>query len=248
MRPVVSIEEIDDAIGVMVATWGDFQLVPREVFVSFRESGNLVQGAWREGELIGFALGWWGIDDDGWHLHSHMSAVVPGFRSSGVGYALKLAQRAASLDAGVTRIRWTFDPLQSRNAYFNLHKLGAVADAFVRDLYGEMPDILNAGDRSDRLVVRWDLLPSPGSEGGWGQAEPLLRRVGPADAPTPGPVDIAVAGHRLVEIPREYPALREADPELAAAWREAVAEALRSCLKAGLIARAFTPDSAYVFA
>ncbi|MEX0991318.1 MAG: GNAT family N-acetyltransferase [Actinomycetota bacterium] len=248
IRPVASLAEIDAAVEVMIATWGDFQLVPREVFVSFQESRNLVQGAWRDGRMIGFALGWWGIDDDGWHLHSHMLAVTPDLRSSGVGYALKLAQRAATLDAGVTRIRWTFDPLQSRNAYFNLYKLGAVADSFHRNHYGDMPDILNSGDRSDRLVVRWDLLPSPGSGGGWGQAEPLLLREGPSEAPKPSPTGASPEGHRSVEVPREYAELRRTDSDLADAWRDAVADAMESCFASGLIARTFTADSAYLFA
>ena len=143
------------------ATWGDDNLVPPEAFRAIQESGNPLHGAFRDDRMIGFAIGWYGRDDDGWHLHSHQLAVLPDVRSKGIGYALKLAQRADVLADGVTRIRWTFDPLQYRNAYLNLTKLGATADAFHRDFYGEMPDDLNRGDRSDRLVVRWDLQGEP---------------------------------------------------------------------------------------
>ncbi len=248
VRSLATLQEADAAILVMVATWGEFQQIPREVFRAFQESRNVLQGAYRGDQLIGVALGWWGRDDDGWHLHSHMLAVVPDLRSSGVGYALKLAQRAETLDAGVTRIRWTFDPLQSRNAYFNLAKLGAVADGFHRDFYGDMPDVLNAGDRSDRLAIRWDLLPGPGGQGGWGQAATLLARSGTDDEPKPERIGEPLEGRVLIEIPREYAELRARDAGLGAAWRDAVADTMEACFAGGLTARAFTTDSAYVFA
>ena len=107
--------------------------------------------------MVGFVLGWAGVDGEGLHVHSHMLAALPERRHRGVGYALKLGQRAQALAQDIHVARWTFDPLVARNAWFNFGKLGAVADAFGRAFYGEMTDEINAGDRSDRLVVRWDL-------------------------------------------------------------------------------------------
>src|SRR6478735_8510006 len=107
-------------------------------------------------ELVGFVLGFAGFSD-GRHLHSHMLATVPEWQSRGVGFALKLAQRGAALDVGLDDVRWTYDPLLARNAWFNLTKLGATATAFLPEFYGEMTDLLNAGDRSDRFEVRWPL-------------------------------------------------------------------------------------------
>jgi predicted GNAT superfamily acetyltransferase len=158
LRPLTSIADADAILRVMIATWGEHQLLPREEIVALAESGNVPWGADAGGQTIGYVLGWAGVDpEDGLHLHSHMLAAVPDRRHRGVGYALKLAQRAACLEQGIHLIRWTFDPMISRNAWLNLGKLGALADRFRRDLYGEMADELNVGERSDRLVVRWEL-------------------------------------------------------------------------------------------
>ena len=80
----------------------------------------------------------------------------------GLGEALKLAQRAQALDQGIHLVRWTFDPLLARNAWLNVGKLGAVIDGFERAFYGAMQDVLNAGERSDRAFIAWDLRREPG--------------------------------------------------------------------------------------
>ena len=241
---VASLADIDRAIEVMIATWGPHQLVPSELFSAFADARDVVQAAWRGDEMIGFTLGFYGRDDDGWNLHSHMLAVNPEERGSGIGYALKLAQAAAVAADGVARIRWTFDPLLSRNAYFNLAKLGASADAFARDFYGAMPDDLNAGDRSDRLFVRWDLDGEPFAE--VDGAGVLLERDG--DEPVASDAMPVADTPLLLKIPREYPDLRVANAALADRWRDEVAAALERSLAAGLLVRGFTSDSAYVLA
>src|SRR5437879_788830 len=159
LAPLRTARDADAITRVMIATWGEHQLLPREMIVALGESGNVPWGAFDDGELIGYVLGWAGVDDQGPHVHSHMLAVMPGRRSSGTGFALKLAQRAQAMDQGFLVVRWTFDPLLAANAWFNLGKLGAVADRFGRDFYGQMDDSLNSGERSDRFFVRWDLAP-----------------------------------------------------------------------------------------
>lgn len=248
LRLIESHAEIEEAFDVMVATWGEHQLVPSELFRAFQESGNVLQGAFAGDEMIGFSMGFYGRDAEGWHLHSHMVAVRPGLRSKGVGYALKLGQRAEVLGEGVSRIRWTYDPLISRNAYFNLGKLGAVADGFAREFYGLMDDKLNAGDRSDRLVIRWDVDRPPEDEGVEAEGgSVVLDRAGSFERPEPGEIAEPSSRPALVHIPREYAAIRKSDPELARRWRDAVAEAIEACMRAELVARSFTRDSAYVF-
>src|SRR6266700_140021 len=140
LRVMSELHDAEGVVEVMAATWGRRELLPRELIRAFQASGNSPIGAFDGERPVGYVLGFLGADDEGVHLHSHMLAVLPERRSSGVGLALKLAQRAAALDDGVRVARWTFDPLQSRNAHFNLEKLGAVADRFRRDFYGEMPD------------------------------------------------------------------------------------------------------------
>ncbi|HZP90919.1 MAG TPA: GNAT family N-acetyltransferase [Actinomycetota bacterium] len=247
LRELTTLEDADRILEVMIATWGEHQLLPRELIRALMHSGNAPWGAFEGPRMVGYVLGFLGREGDLPHVHSHMLAVRPEHRSRGVGYALKLAQRAAALDLGVEVVRWTFDPLLSKNAYFNLAKLGAVCDAFHRNFYGEMTDLLNRGERSDRLVVRWELTAEPS-----GPAEErgavVLDREGPEDRPRPAPGDPPQTGPALVRIPRDYQALRERDRALALAWREASAAAIESCLRAGLIARGFSLGSTYVFA
>jgi len=249
LRPLTTLDDADRILSVMIATWGEHQLLPREMIRALGDSGNEPYGAFDDDELVGYVLGWAGVDPvDGLHLHSHMLATLPERRSSGVGFALKLAQRALCLDRGITLVRWTFDPLLSRNAYFNMVKLGAVADRFLPNFYGEMTDALNRGERSDRLMVRWDLgreMAGPAADAG---AEVLGREGDDPDLPMPSEVRPPIGGPALVRIPRDYHAIRDRDRALADAWREAAAMAFTACFEAGLIATGFTMDSTYVLA
>lgn len=248
LRPLTSLDDADRIGAVLEATWGGEQAMPRETLRALAESGNVPYGAFHGPDLIGYVLGWAGVDPrEGLHVHSHMLAAVPGHRHRGIGYALKLAQRAQALDQGIGLIRWTFDPLVARNAYFNLHKLGALIDRFERNFYGEMTDSLNRGDRSDRFFVRWDVEPEPGP---WWVGElpgdaTLLRR-GEGERPLTGGADGGDVA--ILEIPADHAALRTSDPAVARSWREAVADAAERCLGRGLVGTAFLRDrSAYVF-
>ena len=169
-----------------------------------------------------------------------MLAVDREWQGKGAGFALKLAQRAVAIDRGIGLVRWTFDPLLTRNAHFNLAKLGAYADGFRRNFYGAMDDDLNRGERSDRLVIRWELDrdPEPGVVPDEGTV--VLDRDGAEDRPEPliasDPAD-AGAGPLLIRIPEDYRALKEADPELAQRWREAVGATLGPLLDHGKVVR-----------
>jgi len=242
LEPLTTLDQADRCLQVMEATWGLAQLMPREIVRALQASGNPPLGASADDELVGFVLGWLVPGEGKAHVHSHMLAVVPPWRSKGVGHALKLAQRAAALDAGISVIRWTFDPLIARNARFNLSRLGAVADRFHRSFYGEMTDVINRGDRSDRLEIRWDLdAPRRASPGG--PADDVL----PTDCDRPGEVRPPTGRRARVAIPADYPRLKEGDVELARAWRDAVADALEASMAAGMRAVGFE-DGSYLLA
>ena len=247
LRPCDSIDAARAILRVMIATWGDGQLLPVEEIRALAVSGNVPYGAFADAGLVGYVLGWAGVDADGLHVHSHMLAAVPDRRHAGVGYALKLAQRAQALDQGIDVVRWTFDPLVARNAYFNLHKLGAIADRFERDFYGEMGDEINRGDRTDRLTVRWDLARAPGPRprGDGDREVVVIGSGGRPEAPRPG---APVSGPASIEIPPEYHELRSSDPALARLWRDAVADAIERCLAGNLVADGFDrTTSAFLF-
>ena len=246
LRPLTSLGQFDDAIGVMVATWGAYQLPPREVIVALAHSGNMPLGAYDGERLVGFVLGWAGVDEEGLHVHSHMLAALPERRHRGVGYALKLAQRAQALEQGIHLARWTFDPLIARNAWFNLGKLGAVADRFERAFYGDMADEINRGDRTDRLVVRWELDPDPAPRSVPEGLPTVLAADGDRDSPVPVQESAPSPVGAVIEVPREHPDLRRRDADLSSRWRDAVADALDACFGAGLIVGAFDRErSAY---
>jgi predicted GNAT superfamily acetyltransferase len=241
LRPIGSVADAGPIGGVIAATWGEQPIGP-EIVRALAASGNTPFGAFDGDRLIGFVLGWAGVDGEGLHVHSHMLATLPERRHAGVGYALKLAQRAQALDAGIPFVRWTFDPLVARNAYFNLAKLGAIADRFERDYYGAMSDDLNRGDRTDRFTVRWELGPDPADRqaaSATADAPVALRRVGPEERPSPSLASGASADVVAVEIPADYAALRAADLDLARRWRDAVAEAVERCLARGMVASGF---------
>ncbi|MGZ5212831.1 MAG: GNAT family N-acetyltransferase [Actinomycetota bacterium] len=247
LRPLTSIEDADRIVGVMIATWGEHQLLPREMIRALGDSGNTPWGAFDGDELIGYVLGWSGVyPNEGLHVHSHMLATLPDRRHHGIGYALKLAQRAYCLDLGISRVRWTFDPLLSRNAHFNLTKLGATADRFLPNCYGEMTDTLNRGERSDRLMIRWDLDRGPAGPARDSGFEVLGRTGDDTSAPSPTQMRSPAGAPALIRIPREYHDLRRRDRALADTWREATGAAFTACFGAGLIATGFTDDSTYV--
>lgn len=247
LRALGSLRDFDDAIEVMTATWGPYQLLPREVLTALAHSGNVPWGAFDGETLVGFVLGWAGVDGEGLHVHSHMLAALPDRRHRGVGYALKLAQRALALEQGIRVARWTFDPLVARNAWFNLGKLGATADRFGRAFYGDMPDDLNRGDRTDRLVARWALEPRPSARPAPADLPTVLAALGDPAAPEPRAGERPAGRGGIAEIPRDHAELRARDPQLGRRWRDATADALEACFAAGLVVTGFDRDrSAYV--
>jgi predicted GNAT superfamily acetyltransferase len=242
LTPLITVEDADRINGVIDRTWGG-QRLDREVVRALAASGNVSWGATDGDRVVGFVLGWAGVDDRGLHVHSHMLASIPDSRHRGVGTALKFAQRAQALDQGIELMRWTFDPMLARNAWLNIGKLGAVIDGFERDFYGSMQDTLNAGERSDRAFIAWELRPEPGMR----IAPPADDLVRDVDG-IPEIVERAGSGAARIAVPRTYPELRAADPNRADRWRDAIADAFERCLGAGLIGVAFDRDrSAYVF-
>jgi predicted GNAT superfamily acetyltransferase len=120
-------------------------------------SGSYLSGAFIDGKCVGAAFAF-PATTGGLHLHSHMAAVLDDYRDQGVGYALKMDQWHWAKKNNFSEISWTFDPLVSRNAKLNLIKLGVNISSYHPNFYGDMPDALNAGDESDRLMVSWKVV------------------------------------------------------------------------------------------
>lgn len=252
---ITQLTELEDAHRVdrvIAALWGDEAVLSPPLIRAFQHAGSVLFGAEGDGDLVGFVFGFVGFDG-GLHLHSHMLGVLPHWQEKGVGYALKLAQRAACLDQRLDEVRWTFDPMIARNARFNLVKLRAVGAKILIDFYGDMPDRVNRGDRSDRFEVVWPLrserveraLRKEFEEPPLGDA--VLEATNGETMPRPRITGANPSPGATVAVPRDYLSLREKDPALARAWRKASAEALRACFTSGLEATWMTRDGRYVF-
>ncbi|MGH2573723.1 MAG: GNAT family N-acetyltransferase [Actinomycetota bacterium] len=252
---IVPLTELDD-VGrislVIERTWGGEADFPPGLVRAFQHAGCVLYGAESHDGFVGFVLGFLGWEE-GQHVHSHMLAVIPEWRARGVGFALKLAQRAACLEHGIGEVRWTFDPLVARNARFNLVKLGAVATRLLPEFYGDMTDLLNRGDRSDRFEVRWVLKSKRVERAirGEGVAPPfgpaLLVAEGEPSAPRPRETSADPAAGVLVAIPREHLSLKAHDPALGREWRGVAAQVFQACYDRGLAATWFTDEGCYVF-
>jgi predicted GNAT superfamily acetyltransferase len=159
IRPCHGIPEFEACVRVEREVWqsSDIDVVPIPLFVVASKTGGQVLGAFRGMELIGFTLA-----IAGWRarkplLHSHMTAVLEGYRNCGVGRRLKHYQREDALASGIALVEWTFDPLVTRNAYFNFMRLGAIARRYLPNVYGITTSPLHRSLPTDRLVAEWHL-------------------------------------------------------------------------------------------
>ena len=159
IRPCHGIPEFEACVRVEREVWqsSDIDVVPIPLFVVASETGGQVLGAFHGSEIVGFTMAIAGWRDRKPFLHSHMTAVLVGFRDRAVGRRLKLFQRKDALARGIARIEWTFDPLITKNAYFNFMRLGAIARRFLSNAYGITTSPLHGSIPTDRLVAEWHL-------------------------------------------------------------------------------------------
>ncbi len=188
-------------------------------------SGSYLSGAFIDNKIVGAAFAF-PATNDGLHLHSHMTAVLPEFRDKGVGYALKIDQWNWAKKKNYFNLSWTFDPLVRRNAKLNIAKLGVDIAAYFPNFYGEMPDALNAGDQSDRLMVSW-------------RADvdaPKAREI----ITNPEPGDI------LIEIPEDIVAIRSKNQSESMKWRRQVREQFMAAFEKNGKVIGFSSNNEYV--
>ena len=158
IRSCSGLEDFAACVQLQVDVWGygDRDVVPRRVFVVAQRIGGQVVGAFEDaGNLVGFAMALPGISEGMPYLHSHMLAVDPAHRNQGIGRRLKLFQRDEALARGIVRMEWTFDPLEIKNSFLNLAKLGAVVRRYAPNIYGVTSSPLHGQVPTDRLCAEW---------------------------------------------------------------------------------------------
>lgn len=209
VRALTAHHEFGEAVRLQRQIWGfeDIDLVPPRLFVVATKIGGQVLGSFDGERMVGFCIALPGLRRDGAaYLHSHMLGVLPEYRNAAIGRALKLAQRDDALGRGIDLVEWTFDPLELKNARFNIERLGAIVRRYVRNQYGVTSSPLHGGLPTDRCVAEW-WLRAPRVEGA-----PSVR----------------------VSVPANIVEMRTSDPERARAIQAATADALEKAFADGL--------------
>ncbi|HXP84571.1 MAG TPA: GNAT family N-acetyltransferase [Bryobacteraceae bacterium] len=234
VRPLNGHAEFAQAVELQRAVWQfeELELLPVRLFVVAEKVGGQALGAFKNGCLIGFCLAIPGIRDGEVYLHSHMLGVLPEFRNAGAGRALKLAQRDDALARGFKLIEWTFDPLELKNAHFNIERLGAIVPRYVLNQYGSTTSPLHGGLPTDRCTAQW-----------WIRS----RRVEAAVTQHPLP-PVPVAGQ--VSVPADIDEIKQRDPNRAREIQSRVSREFQEMLSKGWAATGFERTSeagVYVF-
>ncbi|MDE1821662.1 MAG: GNAT family N-acetyltransferase [Euryarchaeota archaeon] len=239
-------EEFRMAEEVQVKAWGmrSEHPVPASLQRAIQDNGGLILGAFHDIHLVGFNLAFVAWDGQELYYWSHMNAVLPEYQNHGVGLRLKKAQREEVVKAGLSKVRWTFDPLIAKNANLNVRKLGAYPDRYMHHYYGAMDTEQTGGIPTDRVRVTW-LLNSPHVEerlqGKIPSKEEDQERHGASQVLLT--TDLGEAGLRIprevhepesdktsavLEVPFDLSALREHQPQDLKGWRQATREAFRA--------------------
>lgn len=211
----------------------DREVVPSNELIAVSRAGGVVLGAFEDDRMVGFCFGFTGWADRKAYHSSRMLAVLPSHRDRGIGAALKWEQRHWCHKVGLDLVRWTFDPLQSLNARFNVEKLGVTAREYAEDIYGASSSHLNRGMETDRFVVDWEIASDRVERRARGKVSDTPSLAEAASIPRVtatstdamgllrcGEPDLAKRDPRLlVEIPPSIQAMKAADLALARDWR-----------------------------
>ena len=250
IRDIDGISEMRAVEDLQKEIWGvaDREIFPALALVPMKEVGAILIGAFEEDQMIGFVFGFPGLEKDRLILHSDMLAVKVAYRSSGLGYRLKLAQRERALAKSIDTITWTFDPLQAVNAYFNFEKLGVVSDCYKINFYGETSSFLHRAG-TDRLWVTWllnsqrvtqRLTRDSADPIAWSERNRIeaLVQVGKDLEPVVA-YNRTLEPRVIIEIPGDINRIAEQRVSLAKRWRETTREAFTEAMDAGYLVEDF---------
>jgi predicted GNAT superfamily acetyltransferase len=258
IRELHGFQDLKQVEAVEREVWelSDLDTTPLTLAVATQQAGNLWLGAFDASELVGFAFGFLGVEDGHLSLHSHMLAVRAPYRNSDLGHKLKLAQRERVLamrinDSRITKITWTFDPLQSKNAHLNFAKLGVISQSYKIDFYGPETSSTLHRNSTDRLWVKWPLTSrrvQTRLQGKDPRAEMLdaLRTLQPLiqfnaqGRPSRTDLSAALLRQRIaIEIPSDIGSVEHKDPALAREWRLETRWAFTEALQSGFFVAEF---------
>jgi predicted GNAT superfamily acetyltransferase len=257
-KTIEELADINEVVSLQSDIWSQDSVTPLPQLVASIHHGGILIGAYSENRLIGFCYGFAGFKNKEVYLISHMAAIRPEYQNLGVGYQLKIKQREWAVAYGYQKIVWTFDPLEVRNGYFNLCKLGAYSKTYIPSYYGEMQDKLNKGLPSDRLVIEWDICSVQVEKVISGElpfkTEQTYEILLQADQNTEYPLLVEKRSYRqkdgyLVAVPTNIQILKQTNLEVANAWRFAIRDVISEAIENGYIITGVqkVPNSSYQF-
>lgn len=238
-------DEIGEIIPVIKSAWGmdTVGLLIKDIASAMRYHGGVVIGAYDDNRMIGMHFSFPGYRMGKVYLYSHQTGVIKEKKYSGIGYGLKIKQKEWALENGYDLIAWTFDPIMSLNASFNLRKLGTISRCYIDNFYGKMDDAINRGIPTDRVVTEWWIRKEKTVSGAF---EPVnsfdsefsfdFREL---SADIPEKVE--------VKVPRDFTELKKKDRDIAIKWRLYLRKTLKDLFDMGYTAVGFDKnENAYM--
>ncbi|MGX4668600.1 GNAT family N-acetyltransferase [Cerasibacillus sp. JNUCC 74] len=242
IEQLVEKHELEKVIPIEKAIWGN--ATPVHQTYTTVKNGGLMLGAYDTDQLVGFSYGFSAYDGKEVYLYSHMLGITQPYQKMGLGMKLKLKQAEIAEQMGYTKMKWTFDPLQSLNAYLNLAKLGAVGMTYKENYYGEMKDELNQGMPSDRMIIEWYWNQRSSMDVQKVVDDQLLLNEVNGNPVTADIADQLLQGKEyFVTIPNNILELKKEDLQKALEWRMKTRKVFLSLFKQGFQAKHFIRDS-----
>jgi predicted GNAT superfamily acetyltransferase len=261
-KEIKELHHLQEAVKLQMETWGKEVISSLPQLVASIHNGGCVIGVFEDEHLIGFCYGFPGISETHPkpYLVSHMMAIHPDYRNQKLGEKLKFKQREWALNKGFDRMIWTFDPLEIKNGYLNLTKLGGYVKTYIKSYYGEMNDKLNKGTPSDRFLLEWELQSPVVIEASKG-----IKNTSPSWKNYPLSLNFSLNGEIsyarsinevsnesgvLVPVPKQIQRLKKISPEAAINWRMEIRNAVNRLLSSDYILRGALLDTEmgyYVF-
>ncbi|WP_066072404.1 GCN5 family acetyltransferase [Neobacillus soli] len=250
IRELKTINEMEQIQELEFKVWGT-QAIPTHQTLTAVKNGGIMVGAFTRECLIGFSYGFAGFRDGKSYLCSHMLGIDEAYRSQGIGEKLKLTQREIAIVKGFDLMKWTFDPLETRNGYLNLTKLNGICDTYIENCYGEMQNVFNQGLPSDRFELHWHLT-SPYVVK---KHVPKIERTATLSTLTLNkagfPIFVAGKDQKLdqpaysVAVPKDFQSLKATNQELAMDWRLQTRIQFQRLFNAGYAVVRLQPDETY---
>ncbi|WP_035324008.1 GNAT family N-acetyltransferase [Peribacillus kribbensis] len=253
---ITELEPLSDIVELQKIVWGEEVVTSLPQMMAAIHNGGVVIGAFEKesSTLVGFCYGFAGYSNvrKKPYLCSHMMAIHPQYRNQGIGKQLKLKQREWAIEYGYEKIIWTFDPLEVKNGYLNLSKLGGYVKTYIEAYYGYMNDKLNKDTPSDRFLVEWDLLSEPvifaieetRNQAEWKNYEKLSDIKFDGEHPIPSDdyrLQQHISGY-LIPIPKEVRQMKDDAPELFQVWRSYTRNKLNEALSNGYHVTGVIPE------